>query len=80
MDKWQPIATAPHDGTYVLLTPCVTLDDVQSGSFRKSHDEKRAKRWRPFNASKVDDRVYWIPHYWMPLPRPPFPAVPGVVR
>jgi len=68
-DKWQPIETAPKDGTWVLLY---------------KRGEKRAKNkylyrighWGKGNYSF--GKLRWIgpsgkfnPTHWMPLPKPP---------
>lgn len=72
MSKWQPIETAPKDGTRVLL-------------FRPRHgvvcgrwdDDKYAKRVRPY-WSNDQERLWGTletrdnqPTHWMPLPEPP---------
>ncbi len=64
-DQWQPIETAPKDGTGVLL--CISIGDghhVQyTGSYHDGH-------WWVTNFSGGDE--YWYtPTDWMPLPEPP---------
>lgn len=65
MTQWQPIETAPKDGTRVLLFTrwlgdgqyhCPPFDDVQIGLWDR--DE-----WELIN---IGD-----PTHWMPLPSPP---------
>ena len=73
MNAWQPIATAPQDGSKVLLlrgkTTCIGHWDIQ-----RYHDKPR-----PYWS---DDReavfgVTWcrtnLPTHWMPLPAAPLP-------
>lgn len=69
-DKWQPIETAPHDGTIVLgvtiqaqrPTACITWFT--------------GYQW--LSTGKPDKFVVqphgWWPTHWMPLPPPPEPA------
>ena len=68
--KWQPIETAPEDGTEVLVYVWVSLDqkhDMAVAAWRKGMwdmfpaDVKGKKRWREFGC----------PTHWMPLPEPP---------
>ena len=64
MNGWQPIETAPKDGTQVLLA-CGS-DYVDAGHY-----------WR--NANKRNPRERWMwngwpifePTHWQPLPEPP---------
>ena len=63
--QWQPIETAPKDGTGVLL--CISIGDghhIQyTGSYHDGH-------WWVTNFSGEDE--YWYtPTDWMPLPEPP---------
>lgn len=58
---WQPIETAPKDGTSVLLW--FTRAEPQIGRFRRGHGARTRRWW-------VGD--FWIePTHWMPLPPPP---------
>ena len=71
---WQPIETAPRDGTTVLL---LSQEAVKQGRLLKHggcavdywHDPKRDNcrftGWGKFN------ETYWPPSHWMPLPPPP---------
>ena len=68
--KWQPIETAPEDGTEVLVYVWVSLDqkhDMAVAAWRKGMwdilpiESKGKKRWREFHD----------PTHWMPLPGPP---------
>jgi hypothetical protein len=60
MNDWQPIDTAPKDGTRMLLYPGDAFD-VETGSFRDGCTT------RPHN----DDGYPLEPSHWMPLPKPP---------
>lgn len=66
MDKWQPIGTAPRDGTRILGTDGI---DVYEMFWVQVTDDELEKGW-------VDGwfDVGTFPHsptYWMPLPEPP---------
>jgi hypothetical protein len=60
MSEWQPIATAPKDGTEILLT---------DGSY------KRTGYWaRRINAWSIDAiGPLKMPTYWLPIPPLPDP-------
>lgn len=67
--KWQPIETAPRDGTEILIYPC-----KDSSWFSSPHDRDVA-HWdgRGWYLS-IDDCVasYALsPTHWMPLEEPP---------
>lgn len=70
MSEWQPIETAPRDGTDVLLyldgrMPCV------AGYFRDG--------WYSFDAPEKA-LGFFAPTHWMPLPSPPLPTQEAVMR
>jgi len=74
MTEWQPIETAPKDGTRVLLICCKTSAECRRFMHHMEvdfwHDKKTAPKsgfvgWGLFNNS------YWPPTHWMPLPEPP---------
>ena len=67
-DQWQDIATAPIDGTDILV--CVT--------YNLSADEWETKIWVDWQVPTERWPVYWgkidvpfPPTHWMPLPSPP---------
>ena len=62
MTDWQPIETAPKDGTFLLLA----LDD---GDFPivGGFDTEGGK----FSCARYGDAFYPQPTHWMPLPSPP---------
>lgn len=55
---WQPIATAPKDGTRVLAV------NVKYGNVRVSWFDRPHETWAAF--SLISE-----PTHWMPLPDPP---------
>ena len=67
--KWQPIETAPKDGTRIL---CVMHGVVEIVQFDKQEYHKHPNPyWTTWNAySKNRDRGSQ-PLVWMPLPEPP---------
>lgn len=72
MRGWQPIETAPKDGTDILLYPSLWDRPCDMGRW---NDDIYAKRpspyWdRPFPASRGACRAA-TPTHWMSLPQPP---------
>jgi hypothetical protein len=61
--QWEPIDTAPHDGTHIVLSDG---EVVTVGRYLENG------RWFGANADPTD---YWdgelYPTHWMPLPTPP---------
>lgn len=67
MNNWQPIETAPKDGTYVIIY--VEWPDVENQIVVANWvDHGFTWSWRPVDALTVN---YLNVHYWMPLPKPP---------
>lgn len=67
---WQPIATAPRDGTHILAYP-VLLDVACVVSWRGTG---QAGYWR----LPMTDRVTpYAPEVWMPVPKPARTAAPA---
>ena len=75
MSKWQPIETAPKDGSKVLLWDS---DERKYGVSAWLSQER--EHWDQVNATTRKRRVevwgYWpdidfCPTHWMPLPEPP---------
>jgi hypothetical protein len=64
---WQPIETAPKDGTKVLLFPWG--GEVRIGSY-----DPRSLEWRVIRSETA------YPSHWMPLPAPPDPLHLSVVE
>lgn len=75
MTDWQPIETAPKDGTCVLVWPPTFAGVV---SCARWNEDRFAKKPHPY-WSRVDDlgKVYLSrgnpPTHWMPLPKGPTP-------
>lgn len=70
MSEWQPIETAPKDGTYVLLwasdPPCIGR--VSGHPFMSANDW--SVEVRAMNVASYTWRLSSFTH-WMPLPQPP---------
>lgn len=65
MSEWQPIETAPRDGTRVILA----WDGVRVGYFLDN-----SASIKPWSGWKVPSMETWPkgqPTHWMPLPEPP---------
>jgi hypothetical protein len=64
--EWQPLKTAPKDGTQVLLA---SVDDGGYGVRQGFYEPAFGSRaWYDIDGEEVE------PHYWMPLPpAPPLP-------
>lgn len=63
MSEWQPIETAPRDGTRVLLCGDPGNPEVVIGA-----------NWNDIvtpNCFHVPGWGYWWPTHWRPLPAPP---------
>ena len=68
MSEWQPIETAPRDGTAILVWPGVLFTEMTyfHTSVVRWHDWKEA--W--IEASGEEYNTFY-PTHWMPLPPPP---------
>lgn len=73
MTEWQPIETAPKDGTKILLTPG-EVETVTIGSFERPHLVGETG-WRSIerdsDAWGCTYRMDIKPTHWMPIPDPP---------
>lgn len=84
MSEWQPIETAPKNGTYVLLYGEPWDDGRPSAQVARWKAERR-EEWEYVNADTQKRRVvedgWWecelYATHWMPLPAPPVSG-PGV--
>lgn len=69
MRKWQPIATAPKDGTRVLLGRFEPDRHGREGTiavdYWRTGERNDFTGWGKFNM------MSWPPTHWMPLPDPP---------
>jgi len=61
-EQWQPIETAPRDGTWILGYETF-LDD--------HHPCQRIVYWSKDRGCWFDDEYDFAPTHWMPLPDPP---------
>lgn len=83
---WQPIETAPKDGSHILLLEYRNAEDYQSsicigfwGDYRAGYafDNPANYRWIDWGAGLLDeyggDEVWstTTPTHWQPLPEPP---------
>ena len=70
---WQPIETAPKDGTEILVcevtrtTPFMQVVQWQTYTAREGGD------WFILCGLAADPDLYFTPTHWMPLPTPPGP-------
>ena len=73
MTEWQPIETAPKDGTEILLWGPY----CERPSPAKWYDGKWCAYWDGFRVIEsegdfgTDYREFDVPTHWMPLPDPP---------
>jgi hypothetical protein len=77
--EWQPIESAPKDGTLILVTgrfganqrptPCDAWQRAPRIAWFEMH-----RTWLGFPSSKALDGE---PTHWMPLPEPPNPSPPS---
>lgn len=69
MSEWNPIETAPKDGTYILayspLAHEFNYSNIRVTYYRRSEDKQGFIGWGEFNSRN------WPPTHWMPLPEPP---------
>lgn len=80
---WQPIATAPKDGTRVLLYPCMTGPHhkgkavVGYGYWHQPGNPERMGFWmHAFNGSKRENLTHWMPLPDAPGTVPDFITIP----
>jgi hypothetical protein len=66
---WQPIETAPKDGTHILIY-CPEEKRIVSSWWWNQPKTKRGGAWY---GTDPMDRLNWIqfPTHWTPLPPPP---------
>lgn len=66
---WQPIETAPKDGTYILLGGCKHGPAVRIGYWGPGRYDHRR---REYERGWADGPAYGFnPTHWMPLPPAP---------
>lgn len=71
MNQWQPIETAPKDGT-IVLRPHTTWGAMAVRHKRKDHSPEftRGFSWMSSDYTRLWPDEAFGPH-WMPLPEPP---------
>ena len=67
MTNWQPIETAPKDGTTIAGADLYRWVKYKPGSTKGQL--KRGGRWQRFNGYGWENAG--PPTHWMPLPEPP---------
>ena len=84
LNEWQPIETAPRDGTYILMRSANFRPAVVSWETFEYRDSPLADlppRWcedietfgcaDDYELAEYLKSVTWEPTHWMPLPKPP---------
>jgi len=76
MTDWQPIDTAPKDGTVILICACETGmlvfgQRIAVAKFHAEHDFPRGKVLDFVTADEGERRHVRFATHWMPLPAPP---------
>lgn len=76
--KWQPISTAPKDGSTVMVYPATW--NGQTASMARWEMDEHAKNPRPYwrrgdDMGRVSYSRGTSPTHWMPLPAPPTDAI-----
>lgn len=74
--NWQPIETAPKDGTWILLCKATDADGKpitgeSFGLFVQRAAWWEVDGWVDYCAMVRDPNVFFNPTHWMPLPEPP---------
>lgn len=65
--RWQPIATAPKDGSTIVAVGCPPVRAGYSIIFWDTFNEE----WAGYTAEDEKRLVKFPPLHWMPLPEPP---------
>lgn len=76
---WQPIETAPKDGSYFLACKGrgVVIGRMGKATVRSGSDGKGGlKEWVEDCFRLQGDNLSWNPTHWMPLPEPPAKLAP----
>lgn len=68
MGKWQDIATAPKDGTPILV--CYSDGTIRMAA-REAGSSTPKDGMGPFDGYDFCTHLYRYPTHWMPLPEPP---------
>lgn len=77
MSEWQPIETAPKDGTMVVLhwdwEPLTVVGYFGASTNQPPGDDPERETWRVHWDEATLDGGFDEPTHWMPLPSPPNP-------
>lgn len=81
MTDWQPISTAPKDGTPVIVAvPTKDLDGFHVGEAYYDPENYEGGDWwwagtgyGDYHGGPISDINFHQPSHWMPLPAPPKP-------
>lgn len=69
MSDWQPIETAPRDGTTFIATDGNEVEPVYY--VRYSHWSVGEYDLRYSSRQEGEESLWFNPTHWMPLPKPP---------
>jgi hypothetical protein len=80
---WQPVATAPKDGTEILLCQAIGANGpivgdtfgifIQVAAWWAAENTGEGD-WIVYCSLPLDPSLHFIPTHWMPLPAPPADA------
>ncbi len=70
MSEWQPIETAPKDGTAILGYAFYPLS-FGGGRCAVVYWDGDEEEWDLVVKGSYAEDGIWMPEYWMPLPAPP---------
>ena len=80
MTQWQPIETAPRDGTRIILAKIIPADeDREAGVWWVCGGRWQTEHILSGTGGKIRRQAQWTdgvdnlgePTHWMPLPEPP---------
>ena len=71
MTEWQPIETAPKDGTAILVTCGELFAVVEWDEHAASYPSNEGVGWRDAGDIGWAGTQGHMPTHWMPLPQPP---------
>lgn len=75
MAEWQPIATAPKDGSIVLLGRFTGDPKARKEGYISTDWWHNAAAGDGFTGFGNFNTTHWPPTHWLPLPDPPNGAV-----
>jgi hypothetical protein len=76
MSDWQPIETAPKDGTRIIAVVagyhiCVGVWVNKAWCYFDASDFFSEGMWERYQRERAEAGASWEPTHWMPLPAPP---------